>query len=546
MSEILITDRRGNIEERAAIGGGTSAQPAEWMIEVMGGGRSSSGVDVTRTLAMTIGAFNRAVKMITGDLAKTPLCLMRHDCKTGRHEIVYDDPLFHMVRYEPNEFQHGYEFRRMLAMHKEIYGRSIAYKVMNGRGEVQALIPLVPESVQIFRVRGGYEYHTTLYYDDGDTEVFILDDSQVMVDRGVSHDGVNVSGALRDARDTLGRIIAMRTFGSNVFKNSGRPATILKRETPFKSESAQEKFLQMWQSMYSGVENAHKTAILPPGMDLTVIGSNARDSQFIEQEQQCVREVANFFDMPASKLNENAQSAYKSLEQDEKAYENGCLDTRYVSSEETYNRALLTREQRMQGYCFKYQRDPTRSADIQSLGEYYSKALGNNRAWLVPNEIRARLGLNPIEGGDDLPTSVNPTDTTAPGDAMPEDDMEDGTDTTDATDPEEMDAVRMLARDAVGRAVTRLVNKAKKAYRDGGEAGALVAVDCRTCDVTAKAIKPVETVYSRATRARAAFSDGIAAELFAAVGNAARAGGPSEFESNLEAIAASIPERLIA
>jgi len=41
--------------------------------------------------------------------------------------------------------------------------------------------------------------------------------------------------------------------------------------------------------------------------------------------------------------------------------------------------------------------------DLKTIGEYASKALGNNTAWETQNDIRARMGMNPMGGGDELP-----------------------------------------------------------------------------------------------------------------------------------------------
>ena len=41
--------------------------------------------------------------------------------------------------------------------------------------------------------------------------------------------------------------------------------------------------------------------------------------------------------------------------------------------------------------------------DLKTQAEYSSKALGNNTAWETQNDVRARMGQNPIDGGDTLP-----------------------------------------------------------------------------------------------------------------------------------------------
>ncbi|WP_210317342.1 phage portal protein [Oryzicola mucosus] len=41
--------------------------------------------------------------------------------------------------------------------------------------------------------------------------------------------------------------------------------------------------------------------------------------------------------------------------------------------------------------------------DLKTQGEYSAKALGNNTAWETQNDVRTRMGKNPVEGGDDMP-----------------------------------------------------------------------------------------------------------------------------------------------
>lgn len=44
--------------------------------------------------------------------------------------------------------------------------------------------------------------------------------------------------------------------------------------------------------------------------------------------------------------------------------------------------------------------------DLQTKAEYAAKALGNNTGWETQNDVRARMGMNPVEGGDFIPSST--------------------------------------------------------------------------------------------------------------------------------------------
>lgn len=537
MSEIIITDRRGNAEERAVTTTTSLAAPADWLVELMGGGTTVAGIEVTRQLALTLGAVWKAVNIIATDVAKTPLNLVEET--EGRKEILRNDPAHWILRHQPNSMQNAFEYKYQRMVHKLLYGRSFGFKMLNGRGEVTEILPLLPDSVAIRYVRGRYLFDVTLFYDDGSSSVFELDQSQIIYEKWFSYDGVQASGVLATARELMARLIAMRNFGSSVFKNSARPATVIKLAAPMKNEAAQEKFVQSWQAMYSGTENAHKTAVLPPGAELQPFGNTARDSQFIELEQQCTREVGNFFLMPASMLNEVTKSGYNSQEQDALAYLSGCLDGHLVCMEESSNSALLTQKQRQNGRYFKFDRKGLRVADLKTMGEYFSKALGNNRAWLLPNEVRGDLGLNPVDGGDELPEPLAATGKTDPI-SMPE-----AEDSSDDTAEDISESVRAVLIDALQRAVTRAVNEAKRAYKRSGEVGAIGAVDVRKCEATRKSMAPAVAVFSRMVTPKESIIELLAVDLIQAVRSAASAG-PEQFDARIAELTAEIPERLAA
>ena len=539
---ILIADRWGNdvTEERAATTTSSLTAPAEWLIDALGGSTTFSGAKVNRTTALTVSSFWKALALISTDIGKAPLNLYRINGRSK--EIVTDHPAAFLVRHEPNEQQTAFDYKQMRTFHKLLYGNSYAFKVMDGGGRVVGLLPLLPENVTYRQTRNGMVYDATLYYDDGTAEIYELDASQVIHETWLSYDGLTGIGVLGVAREVLARIIAMRNYGSSVFKNSARPATVIKRQTEFKDDAARQAFITSWERMYSGTENAHRTAVLPPGAEIITLGTAARDAQFIEQEQQCVRDVANYFMMPASKLNDMTKSSYNSLEQDNLAYFSDCLEGHLVSMEESCNKNLLTKQERMSGLMFEFDRNKIRVADLKTLGDYYSKMLGNNQAAMTPNEVRAGLNLNPIEGGDELPRSSNAPASQTPA-PDPSGDM--SGETTQVEDTEIEDSARAIARDAIQRVVTRLTDKAKRGYKEGGEVGALAAVDCRNCERVKEMLAPSLRMVSLVTRKEPTNESAITIELFAAVREAAK-NGPDAFADSLNELTAGIAERLAA
>lgn len=514
----------------------TSDRPADWLLEIMGGGQTAAGITITRDLALTVDTLFKGVALVCTDMAKGNLNL--YQVKDGVKRLATEHPAYWMMRHKPNPYQRAFDYKQQLTMHKILYGASFALNIFNGRGQVVASLPLMPDCVSVENTARGLIYHISMFRDDGSSIVYTADSSQVRHETWLSYDGMNGYGVIKTAKELLARIIAMRNYGTTVFKNAGRPATVIKLAQELRDEAARDKFIASWQRMYAGTENAHKTALLPVGAEIQTLASTARDAQFSEQEERSIKQVANHLLMPASKLNGTAAAGYKSLEQDDLQYQNDCLHGHQVSFEECCNSNFLTEEEIKDGYFFEFEQNRYRTADLASLGEFLSKALGNNAAWMTPNQVRTIFGDNAVPGGDELPRVETQAPAAAPEPKdTPEDDTED--------DTEMIDSLRAVAHDALRRAVTRLTEQAKRGYKDGGEAGALGAVDCRECIRVAEIIGPATRAYMAGTKQKTDYRALLTMEMVSIVGEAAKQG-PDGFARAIVELSTGIPERLIA
>lgn len=536
-ADIVLVDKRGIdvTNERAVTTSCTSAQPGEWLLEALGAGGTAAGIQITRELAMTIDTVWKGAGLISTDMAKRNLNL--YQVKDGVKRLATEHPSYWLMRHKPSRWQRAFDYRQQLTLHKLLYGASYAFNVLDGRGRVVQSLPLLPDSVSIEHTREGRIFSFPLYYSDGTFDLYKADESQIRHETWISYDGVNGYGVLKTAKELLGRIIAMRTYGTNVFKNAARPATVIKMATEIKDEAKRQAFIASWERMYAGVDNAHRTAIMPVGAEIQTLSNTAKDAQFNEQEERSVKQVANHFLMPGSKLNSAIAAGYKSLEQDDLQYQNDCLHGHQVSFEDCCNHTFLTEEEIRDGYFFEFDQARYRTADLASLGEFFSKALGNNTAWMAPNQIRAVFGDNPLPGGDDLPVNT----ATAP--AQPATEDPETPDAEESTDLE--DSLRAVMRDSIQRASTRLVEKAKRAFKDGGAVAALAAIDCEKCERIAEIIGPSARAFEAVTGKRSEYPRLLTVELSRAVRDAA-ANGPDAFANSLSELTADLPERLVA
>lgn len=88
-------------------------------------GRTPSGVRVTPETALQCSAFLACVRVISESVASLPLNLYRR-LESGGKERAAEQPLYRMLRQQPNPWQTALEFREQMTALYLMYGNSYA------------------------------------------------------------------------------------------------------------------------------------------------------------------------------------------------------------------------------------------------------------------------------------------------------------------------------------------------------------------------------------------------------------------------------------
>jgi hypothetical protein len=155
--------------------------------------------------------------------------------------------------------------------------------------------------------------------------------------------------------------------------------------------------------------------------------------------------------------------SYNSLEQKQLAYLQ-CLDHWLVKFEEQCDIKLRTpRERRSGEVYFKFNAAALYRTDLRTTMESFSKAIASRI--MNPNECRAKLDLNPYEGGDEF---INPAISTPAG-KQSEDEVKDSLEDQqedeqeDSQDSRNDRAVEQMLRDLIKTEGNNAINASKKA-----------------------------------------------------------------------------------
>ena len=387
--------------------------------EFMGMGRTSAaGVTVNEKVAIRNSAFFRAAKLVSTSIGMLPTHLHRR-IAGGKTQKAKDHPLYAVLLKRPNGYQTALEFKTHMQLCALLDGNAYArvvWGVKQGRPAVLALIPFKRRTI------------TPNVTDTGNIEFKYQPPGggpQTLQQRDVFHfrhplslDGVKGISLLDVAVETLGLASAAeRALGKMLEKGVMAGGAI-----QFPNELGDEAYKRLKESMaedHSGAENAGDWFILEEGGNAQPFIANAKDNQTDEMRKRQVEEIARFTDVPRPLLMMDETAWGSGIEQLGLFFVTYCLLGWFVAWEQAVERSCLTDAERDADELYvKFNEGALLRGSLKDQADFFSKALGNNGAWMVPNEVRGNFELNPRDDGNDLP---KPAATTAPAPTKPKD-----------------------------------------------------------------------------------------------------------------------------
>ncbi len=364
-------------------------------------GGTTSGKVVTERSAMQMTAVYSCVRILAEAVAGLPLHLYRYREDGGKEKAI-DHPLYLLLHDEPNPEMSSFVFRETLMTHLLLWGNAYAQIIRNGKGEVVALYPLMPNKMSVDRDADGRLYYT---YQRSSEEAQIAEGSKVILSPkdvlhipGLGFDGLVGYSPIAMAKNAIGLAIATEEYGSKFFANGATPSGILEYPGTVKDP---EKVRDSWTRGFSGSGNAHKVAVLEEGMKYTPISISPEQAQFLETRKFQINEIARIFRVPPHMVGDLDKSSFSNIEQQSLEFVKYTLDPWVVRWEQSIQRTLLQDEEKTR-YFVKFNLEGLLRGDYQSRMNGYATARQNG--WMSANDIRELENLDriPPESGGDL------------------------------------------------------------------------------------------------------------------------------------------------
>lgn len=397
MSIFKLRDRRANIENPAVPLNSLS------LLGLFGGQPTDSGVPVNEFTALNMSAVYRAVSLISGLAGSLPLNAIDDVTKKPVTGTILDDPHPELTRLE---------FWRLTAVHRCLWGNSYAQKVYRRGGKLDHLNPLFPARVMVGRAKpiptnpSGKVFRIT---DEQGVVQPPMTPNEIFHIPGIGYDGIIGVSPVRMAAQAIGMAQAAEATAARLFKSGNMLNGLLSTDAELDQEQA-ETLQARWAEKFSGIDGAHRVAVIDSGAKFQSLVMPADEAQMLESRDFQVTELARFFGIPPYLMyqTDKTTSWGSGLEQQARGFNQFDLHPNWLAPAEQ----RITKELLPDGQTARYDIDRLLRGDSIARAEYYRVMF--EMGVLNPNEIRDNEDLPPREGGDRYMEPVSVTPVNAP------------------------------------------------------------------------------------------------------------------------------------
>lgn len=346
----------------------------EALLEKLGiaGAESASGIRVTPEKALQNPAVYRGVSLISGAVAKVPLVLYRRGSNDSRDRAT-DHPAYRLLKLQPHELYHYYNFKSTIMLHALLWGNAYAYIERDANGDPQSLMILDPDQTTLNSDNGYFWYSTVM--NDTDWRLPIAD---VLHIKGLSPDGLLGWYTVQLLKHSIGLGLALQEYGARFFKNNARPSVVVILPPGKGNKNHIKDFKEQWAVVHQGLTQAHGIAAMANGTDVKTFGGSNEEGQWIESREFDLIAVANALNLNANKLGAAINSSYNSLEMDGLSYLGDTLDPWFAQWEAECDVKLLReREKDDDSHYFEFNRKALIQTDAKTEDDILTNKLNN-------------------------------------------------------------------------------------------------------------------------------------------------------------------------
>lgn len=351
--------------------------------------------------AMKVSAVFSAVKLISEGIARLPLEAQRRNLSRGGCYVPdVDSPIFRVLRLRPNADMTAFELWRAAVQCMLLYGNAYLLPTRNALGDVVGLTLLSPGTV--FYDVPTREYRVT----DHINNIFRRYPQDAVIRlRNVGLDGGHTGrSTITMCAQSLGIMRLADNNCATTLTTGGRMPGFLSSEGRGFGSASMAQLDEVSASVERDIA-AGKTVVPIPGeMKYQPFTLTPADAKVLESKQVTLCDIARFFRVHPDLLYAGTNNTYKAAEVPNVMFLTQTLEPLLVQIEQELAVKLLPANM-LGKKRLRFDRDALYSTDLLTEGAYNEKLLQTGLQTV--NELRAKKGLPPVDGGDVPLVSAN-------------------------------------------------------------------------------------------------------------------------------------------
>lgn len=306
-------------------------------------------------------------------------------------EEITEHPFLDLMK-NVNSWDNSFDLLQRTELHQELVGNTYWYIVFNNLGLPHELWILPPDKISVIPDKEKYVRGYT--YDKGFQKVEIPAEEIIHFKMPSATDLYYGQGPLASAVDYYNIDRQMNEYELSIFKNQARPDVAIVVDGKLTDEQF-DRMKQDHSDTFRGVGNTSKAIVLEDGTDIKPINFSPKELSFLLGRSVIKEGIANAFGVPISMLtstNVNRANADSGSTQ----YKRDTVLPRLRRIEQKINEKLLPYWDERLFVAFDNPVPADRVNELKENVEYVKNGIK------TANEVRSDLGLDPIEGADEL------------------------------------------------------------------------------------------------------------------------------------------------
>lgn len=353
--------------------------------------RTASGVTMTETKSLAIGAVYACVKVISETMAQMDFEVVEKVGKGSRASTNH--PNYWLLYAEPSPYYNRFEWVQGMLAYALLWGNGYSKIVRDRFATAKELKLLAAWDVTVKRSDRGKIYYE--WNNNGTIEIILQEDMIHLKNLGT--DGLVGMSPIELQRESLGSAYAKLQHEGAFYQNGAKASGILM--TPGHLGKPERKNLEdSFEKANSGAKNRFKTILLEEGVKYQQLTIPQNDAQFLESKKFDQVEIAGWYRVPPHMIGNLTDANYSNIDAQDRAFAKSTIVPWSTRFQQEIDRKLFFEGERGK-FRSQFNLDDLIKGDIKTRYEVWGSAI--DHGILRPSEPREAEGW-PMEQTEDI------------------------------------------------------------------------------------------------------------------------------------------------